>query len=592
MVVLTCPSGQTITVTGPIVRSGNYWDGQPVVSVANLQDQVQATTWTPPFGNNRNGAVKNRRGNVFPLGVDSNLGFGQYDPNYRDNPPVTLRANDTLIITQGGTPNQARTSYYQETSQSTIAHSSVLTVVLDSQFPSATDFRPGAIGDPNGRRFLSHDAIVWDRLPDWFDQSAAGGPQLAYVEALFAGFSGELASGWTGHLSQPYWSNPNYGEWIADAAGEALMVACSGNLTNAARQLLVKRICQWAIDFEGATRDGRTESGNGGQEMGHKAMVIFAGHMMGLDAFTDPDASMGSYPYWEKEGTAGAIYRDAGAVRKWWGLLSRWGYQVGGHESRNYEHLAPSGWAAAVSQSSWYENYYRPTHPGNVAQALAMAAINRTVEWGRTAWMEIVGHMLPKAPAYASELTAAGVSQRASWDQKSRSSRLDDVAGGWAASQWAANWLNAMRYRTDAQVFYATAPSVVAFDEIAVPMLFDSLLTAYASPITVEVMNASLDGTIDGFELWFGELVPDGGTDSSGGWAHHMYAKTPLQTFSSNLPNAYGHHSFSFQVPSPDSEAAKDKTWCLQIRYTAAGVPVVGVAASAPLAFYIPPENV
>lgn len=550
-----------------VAASGYYHDGQPWVMPA-AGGFVRVTGWTPAQvgtgSSTLNGAMKNVRGNWTTQAFDGRSAFDGTKAFVASN---TLVAGDVLLIARSGAGNGAqntiaRPTYFPLPGRSRIDETLSLTVVASP--PAATAFRPSPIGNPSARIVKSQAAILWSLLPSMFSGSThPNAPSFASLETIFGTLGADIMGNWTSDQWAPNWQHPGYGEYLASAVSEALVMACSIDAL-ALKQALVVRLIQWGIDYWGAFADGRSNGANGGHMQGRKPLVIFAGHMLGDTAMADPDATLAADRFHENK----AYYTDGTPM--WDGPRWKWRYNDGLAASYAYQDDDPSTWAIGSGDvPGFFERYHgRSTQGANVGAAMALAAIGRTDEWGREAWAVIVAHMTTRNAAWAAaqrpEIPYYPNDVGKAWSYR---------AGGASRAFVDSQWIMLPALLAHRRQSYATAPA----SEQALPIAFE--LPGYAS-FQVEVYNAPPSG-FSAVEVWIGHLLDE--ADESDGWAKWSDATSAISLV--DLPNAYGWHAFDIDLAgdvASGTETRKDARWCLQVRYV--GTPFV----SAPLVFTVP----
>ena len=571
---ITLTKGSISVTIGPanVVASGYYWDGQPWVQVAAGQTVV-VVGWSPAaIGSGsslRNGAQKNPRGNtlisdVAAQGVD---GREQYSNTLTFAAGSTLATGDTLVIATAGAGDGnnntiARPAYHPLPARSRVDREIVLSVV--SAAPVADAFRPSAIGNPAARITKLQSQIQWGNLPALFSSSHVQTPSLSSCETFWAEFCGDLVTGWTSDKFAPNFQHPGYGQNMAAAVSESLMLACS-DLPLAQKQTLVKRLIQWGIDYWGAFADGRENYALGGHMQGRKALVIFAGHMLGDAAMAAPSTTLADTTRFQED----FAYFTSGAAR-WDGPSWKWRYSDGVAASA-YQDDNPSTWALGPDNvPQFWERYHSEITIGaQLGSAMAMAAIGRTEEWDRAAWATMVGHMT-RWPASWAAAQQAQIPFYPNAVGKAWSHRGANAAT-WISDQWRTTLLRLLMHRRQTYL-------VVPADEQALPIAFD--LPQYGS-FNVEVYNGPV-ADVTGTEVWLGHMLDAPLDGDPNGFEQWSDAQVAIDV---GDPNAYGWHTFGIdlqtQVTSDDAARAEAR-WCLQVVYR--GTPHVSV----PLVFTIP----
>lgn len=554
--------GITITYSSTnVVASGTYWDGEPWVQT---NGPLTVTGWTPAMtgtGNTlQNGGMLNPRGTITHVqGFD---GRSPYDGGAPTNVvlPLTMNAGDVLIVGtsgagNGNTQTVQRPAYFPLPGRSFVDYMLTLTVV--STAPAATDFRPNAMGNPAQRQLRSHNDIVWSRLPNSISSAHPNAPTLTSVENIWAAFMGDILGGWTADQCAPNFQHPGYGQYLAAAVSEALLMACS-DLTNAQKTLLVKRLIQAGIDLWGAFRDGRSQSSNGGHAQGRKPLVIFAGHMLGDEDMANPDVFLGVDRFREQD-----AYYDGAPT--WQGWRHRWSYNRSNVLASAYETTLPAIWGVVGSNDERFFDHYRgsATLGATVGQAIAMGLIGRTREWSIDNFASIWIHMT--APSTAMLTAATRVPEAFEYyravpvgagtigpQYATAFSHRGGGGGVFQETHWPLGQVTAlMPYLTleTAIGLGSTFPVAITFSDVV-----------YGNTVTVECFNA--DPLSLASRSWIGAVNAIPGTDA-GIWAGAVA--------NANVPNAYGYHSNTVTVTSISVEAASEADWALIVIYDMGG---------------------
>lgn len=179
-----------------------------------------------------------------------------------------------------------------------------LPIVVVSYGPLSTAMapqliRPPAIGHPSNATIaaLRSTLLVFDNatigaLPAVIDIDALpiqpspgwGGffnerPNIDDYIAQFAGFCGELWTGWATEGYTPFLQHKGYGGFFSAWVSYALLLLVSTD--NAAkRRQLAQRLTQWGVDLLGSFIHGRQDYVDGGHMQGRKALVVLSGHLL------------------------------------------------------------------------------------------------------------------------------------------------------------------------------------------------------------------------------------------------------------------------------------------------------------------------
>lgn len=303
--------------------------------------------------------------------------------------PLAVDPCDALSLAK---PGSGRGAYWDVPGRSSCSEA---TAVVFVPYPAAPGLlRPPVIGDNWIVRFfrsqpIPESLVLPSRMPDVVDTdslpvdwSAWGKskPSIAYITGLLAPFSGEFYSGWSTDTRTPDWQHPGYGSYYTGAAVSPAMVWLCAKSSPQSKMLLALAVVQRGLDLLGAYADGRTTSPGNGHGQGRKALLIAAGHLLGIPEITNPTSVVGP-----------VFQEDMAYKRKDWWFGSGW---TAGWASMNTPELDgsllskhPSEWGDANSPKhtgyAWALNGYMGQTVGSqVGTALGMRLMRRTVEMG------------------------------------------------------------------------------------------------------------------------------------------------------------------------------------------------------------------
>lgn len=179
-----------------------------------------------------------------------------------------------------------------------------LPIVVVSYGPLSTAMapqliRPPAIGHPSNATIaaLRSTLLVFDNatigsLPAVIDIDALpiqpspgwGGffnerPNIDDYIAQFAGFCGELWTGWATEGYTPFLQHKGYGGFFSAWVSYALLMMVSTD-DAAKRRQLAQRLTQWGVDLLGSFIHGREDYVDGGHMQARKALVVLSGYLM------------------------------------------------------------------------------------------------------------------------------------------------------------------------------------------------------------------------------------------------------------------------------------------------------------------------
>lgn len=104
-------------------------------------------------------------------------------------------------------------------------------------------------------------------------------PNIDDYIAQFAGFCGELWTGWATEGYTPFLQHKGYGGFFSAWVSYALLMMVSTDDASKRRQL-AQRLTQWGVDLLGSFIHGRQDYVDGGHMQGRKALVVLSGHLL------------------------------------------------------------------------------------------------------------------------------------------------------------------------------------------------------------------------------------------------------------------------------------------------------------------------
>lgn len=122
------------------------------------------------------------------------------------------------------------------------------------------------------------DALPVQPSPGWggfFNER----PDIDDYIAQFAGFCGELWTGWATEGYTPFLQHKGYGGFLSAWVSYAMLMMVSTD-DAAKRRQLAQRLTQWGVDLLGSFIHGRQDYADGGHMQGRKALVVLSGHML------------------------------------------------------------------------------------------------------------------------------------------------------------------------------------------------------------------------------------------------------------------------------------------------------------------------
>lgn len=304
-----------------------------------------------------------------------------------------LQALDSLVVLFVRSPRPAGV-----TSNNDEALAIVVVPYAVSPSEASTRIRPSAIGNPSNSTIAAHRATSFtfdttqansipsvidvDALPTTWGTWANNRPVIDDYMARFAGFCGELWTGWGTASQTPSQQHPMYGRTMASLVSESLLMMVSQD-DAAKRKTLAFRMTQWGVDLYGAYVSGRNDQVDGGHYQGRKALVVLAGHMLGVSAMLDATAT---FP--------GQFNEDeqfyVGSPAWVWG----WTYGYKGRTEFPTNISAPIASWTSNPTIFYLTGYFEHVCGTQLGTALAMRLLGRTAQMGvahdgmMAQWME------------------------------------------------------------------------------------------------------------------------------------------------------------------------------------------------------------
>jgi hypothetical protein len=321
--------------------------------------------------------------------------------------PITCRAGDCVILARRCIPGLPRPDYFPEAGKSEVSEMACISFVsYPAQGPLFRGFGIGS-GLVQMLRAYAIPVAQMDltRLPSVLEIPAARvAEMLPYLERIFAGFNGEVRSEWGTETITPDKQNPGYGSRFASCVSMGLVLLCS-TIPVSAKRTLATRMVQWGLDLAGAFADGRRNKSNGGHMQGRKALVILAGHLLGIPQMTDPDRINPHFQ--ETQGYSTTLPQG------WWnGWKHVW--HPFGPGSGSFVLRHPSTWTTVDPPGGRCEafrlSYAAQVLACQVGTALAMRLMGRQREMGSSYIGMIAQWMEGPKPMDVAALAAAGLS--------------------------------------------------------------------------------------------------------------------------------------------------------------------------------------
>lgn len=332
--------------------------------------------------------------------------------------PLTANAADAIVVML---PGSGRAGYWSAQARSACINAMAVVFVSYPVTGVPALLRPPAIGNSWMARYLRSAPIYETQvnmsllpsivnvatLPVSWGTFGKAEPTIAYLTALFAKFSGECYSGWSTDTRTPDRQHPGYGSDLASVVSQSLVQLCSLSST-ATKTPLAMALVQWGLDLAGAFSDGRTGTPNGGHMAGRKALIVLAGHLLGVEQIANPTAALG--PVFHED-----IRYAAG---NWWsqsGWSARWKFQTNYPYDGTMLGRSPATWGDvnAAGHDTWawaFNGYFGQTVGAQIGTALGMRLLGRSAAMGANFDGMIDQFMGPVRSQMITDLSAVGIS--------------------------------------------------------------------------------------------------------------------------------------------------------------------------------------
>lgn len=291
-------------------------------------------------------------------------------------------------------------------------------------------FRPPAIGRPDNlivRHFRTHP-IPLSRmhlalLPSKIDLGLlVPDPEqlVRWCEDGYAGFSGDVWSGWSTDTRTPDLQHPGYGTDYAALFSISSLVLAS-TLPTHRKHRLASLMVQRGIDLAAAFADGReNQHVDGGHMWGRWPLVALAGLLLGIGEMVEPPPDVAARTV-ERQ----AFYAAPNAW--WWGLEAGW--RRGWTDDR-FLHRHPATWTTGERGERWaisYLEHIAGAHVGAVLLLTLMGAAQRALGPGLALMVRSWMRDLPADAAAALSAVGCG-STVAAWGRSYSGIGYGDLA--------------------------------------------------------------------------------------------------------------------------------------------------------------------
>lgn len=269
---------------------GTYANGDPyVVAPSGLTMTSISPLSVVDTGRTINGTMVNpSAGETAEQGFDSTAFF--FNATLNDGRPggADMSVGNPLLVAAGSSVVSTESVPSPPTGSniSKILNAAVLTVVASA--PAAGSFRPPYCGTDKTHNWNLSD-LDYSVLKSY--APVTGTPSLSTVEAYNERVWIEVTTNWAGRYLHPVNNQPDYGREMCDRTGQQLLSAHL-NYTNEQKETMVVRLVQYGLDIYGAAVSGATWNADGGHNQGRKAVLVFAGYLLGdasILAYGDAD---------------------------------------------------------------------------------------------------------------------------------------------------------------------------------------------------------------------------------------------------------------------------------------------------------------
>ena len=237
---------------------------------------------------NEDGAMLNPTPGATNRGYDgrsSLYGYNSANNRIASGFPISMVPGDVLVISESADPLLSHNAGIVN-----VPLRRAIAVHCVASAPSASDFAPPYCGTKTTNTWtasmlsglptalVAPDPIGTARTQVIGD--TAGAPTPTTMAAKIAKLQLDHFNVWSGRYMHPYANMRDYGRDLAQDWTDALVMACTDDRTAA----LVQHVTQVGIDLYGVYEAGGSWGADGGHNMGRKAMIMFAGKVLGNTA--------------------------------------------------------------------------------------------------------------------------------------------------------------------------------------------------------------------------------------------------------------------------------------------------------------------
>ena len=290
----------------------------------------------------------------------SSYGYNSANDAVAGGFPISMSPGDVLVISESADPLVSHNSGIVN-----IPLRRAIAVHCVASAPGANDFAPPYCGTKTTHTWT---ASMLSGLPTALTApsplgtvrtvvigTTTGAPSAANLSAKIAKLQLDHFNIWTGRYMHPYANMRDYGRDLAQDWTDALVMACTDDRTAE----LVQHVTQIGIDLYGVLEAGGGWGADGGHNLGRKAMIMFAGKVLGNTTMQQVGFQIGKFQ------------EDAQAYYD--GTTAKWRIGVGREDNSTHD---SGGGYQAMNRTTW------------MGQALAMLHLGLDDEWNHNAYFE------------------------------------------------------------------------------------------------------------------------------------------------------------------------------------------------------------
>lgn len=404
------------------------------------------------------GAQLNVTGTLKAHGFDARASYDYYNQNLNaainGQIPYTFTVGDSMIVSNSltvidQTRGVFRNYYPLEASRSCIQYMTAVFCVAVGP-GAASDLRPAVVG--NSTQKAATNWIPYATVQAGCATLPTRVDTTGYVRGLPPNIgvvycADGTVSGWTSEAIAPAEQNPGYGRaWNTNVSLDLAFLVSNTALAN--KYPVARGVCQTAIDVFSTILSGRELLALGGHCQGRKALVVMAGHIIGLANYANPTGYARSLK--PTQDGYNPFQEDDSYIPITW--FNGWtsGWRMTATTAQPYPGLVgielqndPGSWSQepyrdAHTSMQWAMNgYFSHDHESSVGGVLAMLEIGRKGEIGVNYYTSIQQFIRGPSAGAITAIAAAGVN--VSWGT-SRGDSSATIPQGWCAREFARLW--------------------------------------------------------------------------------------------------------------------------------------------------------